>query len=358
MKMKKLMLLGAIFGSGLLAYNCGGGGGGDTASSGTVSFYLTDALVNGSPQNPQKVEITVKNVSLVNSSTGVSCQLFSDPQGYTVDLTDLANSMRLVDVSSCPTGTYDKFVVQVSQSTSIMLNNTIYTCNIDPSLTPENDTNITCSNSECTIEIRVEDGGLNIVEGQNQVSLDFEVNDGDGDEREMIVNIDNSQSPPSCNVAFEIEEIEPEEMENHMESTGKNMELEGRVSSIDENNMTFELTSMNGSVYTVDYSNTQGQNIGNVLNLAYSNSLKVEVECQNLDLNNATCTAEEIELEVKGTVNNVSGNTLTLDLGNNNTITVQGGEWEGNIQDGSFVEVKIVGFDGNNYIAEEVEQEM
>jgi len=138
-------------------------------------------------------------------------------------------------------------VITLSQNTSVMVNNTSYTCSIDPSLNRETDTTVSCSNGECIIEVAVEDGGMNITEAQNEVSLDFEISDSDGDGNETVINID--QSSGSCSVAFEIEEIEPEEMDDYMKAHGKEIELEGSfISNLDT--QSFELTVRNGETYT------------------------------------------------------------------------------------------------------------
>ena len=368
---KKITLLSAIFAGGVLLQACGGGGTGSTGS-GTVSFYLTDALVEDSRGGnrlsnvtPQKVEITIKSVSLENSQTGLSCQLFSDAQGYTTDLTDLANSMRLIDTANCDPGTYDRFVITVSQTTNVMLNNTNLSCDIDPSLNPENDMNVSCSNGECTIEVKVEDGGLNIVEGQNQVSLDFEINDGDNDGREMVIRVDDPQNPTSCQgVAFEIEEIEPEEVETHMKDTGKEMELEGTVSNVNTTSMSFTITTVGGDTFTVDYSQATTQGIDRLLNLATpGNNLKLEVECSNFDLNTATCTAKEIELKIKAQVLAIntatSPTTVDLDIDGDGItdVSVSVNKIEGNVSVGDRVEVEINGHNGSEYTAEEMEKD-
>ena len=302
MKMKKLMLLGAIFGSGLFAYNCGGGGGGDTASSGTVGFALTDAYYSG--QDLTMVMVNIKEVRMENPATGLSCILFSDQNGITINLPELANSMRLIDVTNCEAGTYTQFSIVVDQQVEISITDPTTgstsndVCSIDPNLQIngesawEDDIQVSCDSQTriCTITVEVEDGGLVVQpDVNNQVALDFEINDSDGDNHSTIVDTTNTNG---CSIAFEIEEIEPEEMENHMEQNGKSWEIEGTVANLDANSWIFTLQLDSGLAFTVSYD----QNTTIVGNL--SNGIRVEVKCSAFDLNNATCQATSIEPEI------------------------------------------------------------
>lgn len=359
--MKKMALLGTVFGaSALLLASCGGG---TSSTSGTVSFYLTDAIVNGNNQTPQRVDIQIKSISIANSQSGKSCEVFnSGSQPYTTDLTDLAQSMRLLNVTNCEAGTYDRFVIVMSQSVNVMLNNTDYSCSMDPQMVEESDTQVTCNNGECVVIVGVEDGGMNISEGQNDVSLDFEIEDGDGDGRAMKINIDNTKTPPECRVAFEIEEIEPEEMETHKNNNNKEIEIAGKVGDIDNTKSTFSLEAEPGQNFTVDFSQVNQTGIAEVLNLAQRNNLKVEAECSNFDLGKATCIASEIELKLKAKALtlDITNKTAEIDIDGDGTkdIDIKFSKAEGNMGNGSIVEVEITGYDSNTgqYQADEVEK--
>ena len=350
--MKKLMLLGAIFGSGLIAYNCGSGG----ASSGTVALYITDDKLDGA----QKVEVLIKEIRMENSGSGLSCTVFSPDTPYAIDLTDVQNTLQLLDTTNCPEGQYNRLVVVMEQSpVNVIYLGQAYTCSLT-TYDPEMDNSqvvkpnrTVCDNSagECFIEVT---GAVNVLASQNnEVALDFELKDSD-------INFDNSGN---CTVAFKVSPIHADGMKTAKQN--KEEEIKGTVSNLDVNNNTFTLTTKAGMAFSVSYSN---DSYDDLLQLAEAQGLPVEVECQTLDINNATCTAGEIELEVEGVALNVdaTNGTLTVDRDGDTSTTndqipvalAQNGEWEGNIQDGSLVEVKIVGFDGNNYIAKEVEQEM
>ncbi|MDQ7038913.1 MAG: DUF4382 domain-containing protein, partial [Aquificota bacterium] len=121
--MKKTALLGAVFGAGVLAYSCGGGG----VSSGTVNTYITD-----SPENLKKVEVGIKEIALLNTGTGERCTVFTSDPAYRIDLVEVRNVLQLLDVSSCPAGPYNilEIVMEKSPVTVIDQNNELLTCEL------------------------------------------------------------------------------------------------------------------------------------------------------------------------------------------------------------------------------------
>ncbi|MDQ7082452.1 MAG: hypothetical protein Q9N34_05455 [Aquificota bacterium] len=129
------------------------------------------------------------------------------------------------------------------------------------------------------------------------------------------------------------------------------------------NNGTFELRGEHGMTFTVDYSQVSQQGIGieNLLVFAREKQLKVEVECSSINMNQAHCTASEIEVEVKGVVADTTNNVYTIQLDpDGSAIKVeleQGGEIEGNITSGTEVEAELVGEVNGVYMASEIEQE-
>ncbi len=278
---KKLALLGAVVGSGILVYSCGGGGG---TQSGTVSFAITDA------HDPQiaSMYVTIREVRMENPSAGLSCTLFTYSNGMTMDLVQLANSMRLVDVSNCQAGVYTQFTIVMDKQVNV---NGSVTCEIDPTLPDwEDDMQVSCNDQTCDVTVQVEDGGLVVQpDVNNQVALDFEIHDSDGDGNSTVVVDVNTQQ---CRVAFEIEEIEPEEMEDHMVRTNKYWEIEGTVTNL--NGSQFTLQMDHGMTFTVNYDQQA---------ISITNGMRVEVHCDpsTFDINNAVCDAVSVEIE-----NNIS----------------------------------------------------
>lgn len=293
--MKKALLIGAVLSTTTYLYSCGGGSGG--TGSGTVGFFVTDAHLDRFDQ----MDVTIYEVRLENPSQNLSCVLFTDANGgYQMNIVTVQNTMRFIDTTSCASGTYTQLVIEMDKSVIVsgFLNQTQYQniqCSIDPNLNGwEDDTEVVCDNSTCTITVGVEDGGLVIGEGiVNNVAIDFELSDSDGEGDHTIVDIttDGSGNVSSCSVAFEIEEIEPEEMEDHIERTGKSWEVEGVVQNLDANNGSFQVVMEHGMSVSVNYTATT--NITGTL----TEGAKVEVECSSLDINSAVCTASTIEVK-------------------------------------------------------------
>lgn len=277
--MERKVLLSAVFGAGVLAYACGGGG---SVPSATVGAYITDASGNYT-----SVNATIREVSLTNSVSGETCVLFSSQNGITTNLVDLQNSMRLLDMTTCPVGTYNRIKVVIDRYVSVSNSTQSNTCTIDPDgMMAMNDeyANVSCDNETCTVEVLVEDGGLTIFEGRvNEVAIDFELTDSDGDGMETEIRIDNLAG--NCTIAFEIEEIEPEEMEEHMKD--KKYEIEGTVVDIGNNTMSLQLE--HGMTVSVDISGINATGV--------SIDKEVEVRCSSFDLNTVVCVASEIEIE-------------------------------------------------------------
>ncbi|EDP75648.1 DUF4382 domain-containing protein [Hydrogenivirga sp. 128-5-R1-1] len=350
---KKITLLSAIFAGGVLLQACGGGSG--STSSGTVALYATDDPL----ESAGRVEVQIKKVRMENTGTGAYCDVFSPQTPYPVDLTDLKNTLQLLDTANCPEGQYNRLVVVLEQSPVEVIYDRnkdgtpeSYTCSLTD-YTPQGSGQLPnrteCDNTagECTVEVT---GAVNILANQtNEVALDFELKDSE-------INFDNNNN---CTVKFKVSPLHADGLETAKKN--KKEEIKGTVSGLDPGANSFTLTTKAGMSFTVNYSN---DNYDALLRLAQDKSLRVEVECSSFDVDNVTCTAEEIELKVEGTALNVdsTNRTLTVDLdGDQISVALDtNGEWEGDIKNNSYVEVEIIGYDSVNdkYIAEEIEHEM
>ena len=335
----KLAVLGAVLGAGLFAYNCGGGG----TSSGTVSLYLTDEPLDGA----KKVEVGIKEIRLEHTGTGTGCTVFSPDQTYRVDLTDLATTLRLLDVTNCPAQPYNRLVVVMEKFPVNVIDQTgqEYQCSLisyneegDPR--KPNRTYCPDTGNECYLYVS---GAVNVIANANtDVALDFSLKESE---------IDLRQDP--CTVAFKVYPLHAMGMWEHMEREGDEFEIEGYITRLDES--TFEL-SVNGMTFTVDYSLATDVSV-DALQLASDRHLKVEVECSSFDINTATCVAKEIEVKARGTVTSSGcGPGMTVELETTGeTITLDPIECEGSITNGSMVEAEIVSCSGTTCIAHEVE---
>jgi len=354
--MKKRILLGAVLaGAGIGIYSCGG----SSTGSGTVALYATDAPLDGA----SRVEVGIKEIRLENTGTGDSCVVFAPQSPYRVDLTDLQGTMQLLDVSSCPAVPYNRLVVTMEQSpVDVIKDGNSYVCSLtdynhEADATLPNRTVCDQNAGECYIYVS---GAVNILANQTtDVALDFSVKDSE-------IEIDSTTNPPTCTVAFKVYPLHAKEVDDHMKKEGKEHEIKGVIvdGSLDTSANTFQLRH-GDMTFDVSYDDSIAQGVDQILQLADDHDLRVEVECSSFDLSTATCTAEEIEVKVEGTALNVDSTAKTLDIDLNgdgnpeiSPITLSsGGEWEGDIQDGSEVEAEITGHDGSSYIADEVEAE-
>jgi hypothetical protein len=333
---KRTALLTAVLGAGLLAYSCGGGGG---TSGGTVTTYITDT-----PEDFMKLEVGIREVSLLNTGTGAECVVFSSDPAYRIDLIEVRNVLQLLDVSNCPAGPYNRLRIVMDKSPVEVIDEvgTSYTCELvdhDPDQNPNIPNEVHCDPAGNTCYVLV-NGAVNVLTNSNtDLILDFELKDSE-------VNL----SSDPCTVTFKVSPLH--------DRGERYEELEGRISCPD--NGTFEITGGHGMTFTVDYSQIQG--IDNLLQFACEHSAKVEVECQSLSMSTAHCQAKEIEVEVRGTVDKINGGIYTIRMDQGTTISVeleQGKEPEGDVNQGTEVEVELVGYDGSNdvYIASEIEKD-
>ena len=352
--MRKKILLGAVLaGAGIGLYSCGSS---STAGSGTVALYATDAPLDGA----SRVEVGIKEIRIEHTGTGQSCVIFAPDQPYRVDLTDLQGTMQLLDLTNCPADQYNRLVVTLEQSpVEVIINGNTYSCSLTD-YDPEKNSNkagplpnrTVCDSSagECYLYVT---GAVNILANQTtDVALDFSVKESD-------INLNSTP----CTVAFKVYPLHASEVQDHMKREGKEHEIKGTIveNTLDTTANSFDL-SMGTMTFTVNYDDSIGQGVDDILQLALDYGQTVEVECSSLDLNNATCTAKEIEVKVKGTATDVDQNNMIvsvdIDGDGNKDIDVQVNEMEG-VEPNKSVEVEVTGYDSvqNLFIGEEAEHD-
>lgn len=114
--MKKVMLLGALFGAGAVFYSCGGGGGTTSQTdSSTVALYFTD----DASMYPV-VEVTVHEVNLCKDpKCSNKVNLFADGQGITINLSELSGVLQYIDSANIPQGEYSRLEIILSKNAVI-----------------------------------------------------------------------------------------------------------------------------------------------------------------------------------------------------------------------------------------------
>ena len=123
---RKALYLAAPLALGLVA--CGGGGGTSPAGSGFVSVMVTDAIST----QYTKVWVTVTKVT-VQDGAGTVIELFNDPAGKVLNLTELKGVSNLLSTQSLTAGDYTK--LKITMKSAVTLNDntaTPITATLDP----------------------------------------------------------------------------------------------------------------------------------------------------------------------------------------------------------------------------------
>ena len=349
MKSRRIVFLLAAcmviaFTAGMILYSCSGGGGG-AAESGTFFLYITDAMAGY-----KQVTATIIKIDLLNTGSGASCRVFTGPQTFAI--TDLAGVMQLLDVSSCPAVSYNRIHIEFAKSVTLMdpAGNTS-TCQFLSYKDVQNKPNVlSCGTDACTLDIN---GAVNVLaRKQNRLALDFDLKNFD------VVNFGD---PSTCSVTMKVSPLHAGDMEalKHPEA------ITGLVSNLSTTDRTFTLTRGNAS-FNVLYSGittSQQPGIDTLLQWAQTDRLRTRVLASQIDLGNHALTATALFVKVEGTIAagslNTTNQTFTVNYGSARSIGVDYSSAivNGVLAEGGWVEVKLYGFAGTNFLAGKVEIE-
>jgi len=284
---KKILMMGAIFGAGIFAYNCGGGESG-AGESGTISLYFTDAPADMYPV----VEVTVYEANLCRDATCTDkVNLFSDPNGIVIDLTNLNGILQYIDTANIPQDTYSRLEIILAQRATICDNTG--TCNpaifTEMSESPTKHNEVNCppgiidqnGNQLCYIRYS---GTVNpFVDGKIVVDFNlkgFEVN--------------TSTTP------WQINDVEVKPLTPSQVSGAHKYKIYAVIQSVDSTDNTFAV-DWKGQTYTVSVTNTTKCEIsdinyfGSVCTNQLSQDICVEIKVQEDPSTTNTLTAIEVE---------------------------------------------------------------
>ncbi|MEN8262772.1 MAG: DUF4382 domain-containing protein [Nitrospirota bacterium] len=352
--MKKILWLLLIVSSVLLIpiilMSCGDGGGSSSNgsdSSGSVALYVTD-----SPDEDYKqVELTINSAQLLHTGSGTTCDVLKSPE--TIDLTDIASVLKLLDVTSCSARSYNRIHIELKdQGNLIDLKDVADTCTLTSYKDEKDNPNVLyCIDNACSMDIN---GAVNVLANKGSgLALDFELKDFELKDFEVR----NFNSVSDCTVTMKVSPLNASDVDNYDEGTS------GTISSLNTDDDTFILTATSGS-FTVFYDGiTNQQRIDDLLTFAQSNALEVEVKSTSIDLAAFTIDATVIHVEIEGTISNLDDtvtHTFTLTYQTSKTITVDytgAEEVEGVLVNNVVAEVELQGYDGINYLAREIEVE-
>ena len=332
--------------SAFLLYSCGGGGGGGgNTSSAAVGLYLTDDMSLFT-----QVTATINKVQVLNTGSGASCDVLTTPTA--VDIAQLANVMQLVSVATCTAVPYNRIHIEFEKSvelTSAPTGSVPGTTSVCSFVSYKNEGNqpnkLVCNGTTCTLDIN---GAVNVlVNKPNKLALDFNLKEFDVD----------SFGTSSCSVTMKVSPIHAVEMEQLGHPEG----VTGLISNLSTTDQTFTLTKGH-STFSVVYSGittTQQPGLGNLLQRAETDGLRVMVMSSNIDFMTNTITASAIVVKIEGTVSglNTTAHTFTLTYKGGKTIPVDysNAVVDGVLADGVSVEAKLYGFDTVNYLASRVD---
>lgn len=331
----------------VLMLSCGSGGGGagggfdnDNSSPGRVALYVTDSL-----SKYKRVAVTINSVQLVHIGSGASCDVLTAP--VTLDITDLASVLQLLDVTTCPAINFNRIIIEFDKRVLLTdESNTTANCNFTSYKEGNNNPNILlCNGNTCSINIS---GAVNVIAKQNsELALDFDL-------KEFEVEDFNQ---PFCSVTMKVSPLNASDFDTRHDE-GDKEGIAGFISELDTVEKSFTLTA-EGGTFTVTYDDVIVPGVNDLLALAAADQLKVKVESSIIDLNILTIAATALYVEVEGAVSalNTVSKTFTLTYQTNKTIPIdyQTADIEGSLSGNSDVEVKLNGFAGARYVSTEVE---
>lgn len=336
-----------VFVSAFALYSCGGSGSGE-GQSGVVALYITDDM-----SGFQQVTASITAVQVRNTGTGASCDILTTP--VTIDITNLADVMHLVDITDCPAVPYNRLRVEFEQA--VQLTDTSGASSACSFTTYKDEGNrpnaLHCDPGTgiCSVDVT---GAVNVfANATNKVALDFDLKE---------FEVSNFGDPATCAVSMKVFPLRAEAMQRF----GRPESITGSISALDTDDKTFVLTRGKTS-FTVDYSGisaSQQPGISELLQLAQNDHLRVKVVSSAIDPDSGPIHASAVYVKTEGIVSGLDEvqHIFTVLYKMNKSITVYYGppaRVEGVIADTVRVEVKLYGFDSANsrYLAYQVERE-
>jgi hypothetical protein len=299
---KKLVMLPlSLFLAVLISCGSNNNTNNSTAASGTgtVSLYLT-----GDTSTYQKVNISIHQVTLINSGTQHSCKLLASP--VTMDITELADIMELAGIGDCSAGIYNRIGVQLEQQVSLVNSSSeSSSCRlagqgVGSALSCDPLTGL------CSYDLSgaVRRAAFEMLAGQvNNLALDFELS------RFSVSNFGNSDA---CSLTIEMAALQP----SAIISRGDPEALSGRVSGLDTAAGSFTLKSGHPP-FLVNYRNVSDETqpgIDQLLQAAQDERFRIRVTAEHINVRERVVDASALSLTIEGTVSGLdpSQNTLML----------------------------------------------
>jgi len=327
----------------LFVLSCGSGKGPNPqpgSGNGKVALFITDNI-----SFYKQVVATITGIRLVNSGTGVVCEVLGKP--VTLDISNLTNMAQYVNLAQCPAGKYNRVDIDIRQSVHLMdqldatsecaFTSFIHESGERRSLACDRDTGI------CTLSIRggLRDGSVIVQEDRyNDLGIDFDLKN---------FTVADFGDPTACSVTMTVLTASAADMN----SSGRAHSVTGFISDIDVTAETFVLSAGTTSL-AVEYSGINPalqKNIGTLLQKAQADELMVNVLTGNIDLATRSISANRIFVKAAGTVSGVTDQPVWSFVLNYQTVKTIVGSHKppavvaGSFLDGAWVNVKFDGYD-------------
>jgi hypothetical protein len=144
----------------------------------------------------------------------------------------------------------------------------------------------------------------------------------------------------------------------HLGNLGYPRSITGLVTNLSFTTQTFDL-ARGRFTFPVLYSGVTATGIDALLQRAQDDRLRTQVLTSSIDLATKSITASAVYVKVEGVVSDLQSSTFTLTYKGSRTMTVESSDAlvTGVLSDGSWVEVKLKGYEGLRYLAAKVKIE-
>ncbi len=308
---RAITLLFLAVAAGSLQAGCGGGGSSPVSSTGSstagssvsqasVGLFMTDA-----PSGYPQVSAIINSVTLLNSASGQSCAVISNP--VTMDLANLSGVMELVRTSDCPSGSYDTVRVVFSNAVGLTdasgASGACAFTSFSPGQ-PASDT-ISCSGGNCVMNLNSQ---VSTVAGQNnRMGLDFDL---------ANFNVTGFGSG-ACSMTMRVDPLDGPQID----AKGYPIGIMGAIANATGGGIT--LNTGTRSFFINGAAAGQPDFLG-TMQIAQAKGIPAFADCSNFDFNAGACQASQIMAIATGVVSNVdsSYNTFMLTLNDGTQLNV------------------------------------
>ncbi len=327
-----------LFISIMFFYSCEGNR--MSPETGTVGLYFTDDM-----SQFRQVITSIEKIEIINTDTGARCDLLD--VSTTIDIAKSSDVLLLANETQCPSGLYNQIHIEFNKSVQLMSAPTPTTsgivsfCSLASYKDEANESHpLQCSGPVCTLDI----GALFtiIATENNKLALDFNLKNFD------VVNFGDLST---CAVTMSVLARTTEEVI----ALGRPEAIIGLISDLTFTNHTFSFIRQNASI-TIDYSEIttdQQPHLDTVLQIAQNDGLTLNILSSDV-MSSGTVTAANILVNIQGTASNLNilSNTFTLAFqGTQITVDYSNTDANGTLVNGAWVDVRIYGYDGTNYLA-------